>query len=107
MRMIDFAPGTESDLHRSMSLVVGTCCEGEMEFSVGNGEKRIMRPGDVSVNRAVMHKWRNVSKDKPARMLYFMLDVEPVVVNGKALDFDMGVLADEYAKYAKGEGSNK
>jgi len=107
VRMIDFAPGAGSELHRSLCLVVGTCCEGEMEFGLSSGEKRIMRPGDVSVNRAAMHKWRNVSKDKPARMLYFMLDVKPVIINGKALDFDMGPLADEYAKYNEGEGYYK
>jgi len=78
-----------------------------MEFALESGEKRIMRPGDVSVNRAAMHKWRNISTEKPARMLYFMLDVKPVIVNGKALDFDMGVLLDEYASYKEGEGTNK
>lgn len=105
--MIDFAPGTESNLHRSLSCVIGTCCEGEMEFSLGSGEKRIMRPGDVSINRAAMHKWRNLSNEKPARMLYILLDVEPVMVQGKALDFDMGYLMKEYADYAEGEGANK
>jgi quercetin dioxygenase-like cupin family protein len=107
VRMIDFAPGTESNLHRSLSLVIGTCCEGEMEFSLGSGEKRIMRPGDVSINRAAMHKWRNLSNEKSARMLYILLDVEPVIVNGKALDFDMGYLMKEYADYAENEGANK
>lgn len=105
--MIDFAPGTASDLHRSLSLVFGTCCEGEMEITLGSGEKRIMRPGDVSINRAAMHMWRNTSDTKPARMLYFLLDVEPVIVKGKALQFDMGVLMDEYAKYTDGEGPDK
>lgn len=107
VRMIDFAPGAGSELHRSLCLVVGTCCEGEMEFSLSGGEKRIMRPGDVSVNRAAMHAWRNVSPDKPARMLYFMLDVKPVIVNGKPLGFDMGPLADEYAEYEEGQGYSK
>lgn len=106
VRMIDFAPGVESNLHRSLSLVIGTCCEGEMEFSLGSGEKRIMRPGDVSVNRAAMHKWRNVSQDKPSRMLYILLDVEPVLIKGKPLDFDMGYLLKEYAEYPEGEGAN-
>jgi len=78
-----------------------------MEFGLSSGEKRIMRPGDVSVNRAAMHKWRNISNEKPARMLYFMLDVKPVIINGKALDFDMGPLADEYAEYNEGEGYKK
>lgn len=80
-----------------------------MEFSLSGGasEKRIMRPGDVSVNRAAMHKWRNTSSTKPARVLYFLMDVEPVIVNGKALEFDVGRLMDEYAQYGEGEGPNR
>ena len=104
--MIDFAPGTESDFHRSICLAIGTISEGELELSLSSGEKRIMRPGDVSVNRATMHKWRNVSNEKPARILFILLDVKPVIVNGKSLDFQVGALMDEYAKYGEGEGPN-
>ncbi|KAI0547919.1 hypothetical protein F4679DRAFT_552566 [Xylaria curta] len=99
VRMIDFAPGVESEFHRSLCCVIGTVCEGELEFSLSGGEKRIMRPGDVSVNRAAMHKWRNLSPDKPARILYVLLDVKPVIVNGKALEIDVGRLINEYAEY--------
>lgn len=105
--MIDFTPGAASDMHRALTLGIGTVCEGEIELSLGGGEKRVLRPGDVSVNRGAMHKWRNVSNDKPARMLFIMLDIKPLVVNGKTLEFEMGELMDEYAKYAEGEGPNK
>ena len=94
--MIDFAPGAESNMHRAVALGLGTVCEGEVELGLDSGETRIMKPGDVSINRAGNHKWRNVSKTESARMLYFMFDVDPVVVNGKKLKFDMGYLADEY-----------
>ena len=100
VRMIDFSPGSESNMHRAVCCGVGTVCEGEFELSLDSGEARIMRPGDVSINRGAMHKWRNVSPDKPGRMLYFLLDVEPVIVQGKALQFDMGYLGKEYAEYA-------
>ena len=96
VRLIDFAPGTESNLHRSLSLVYGICCEGELEISTDSEERRIMRPGDVSVNRAGMHKWRNCSKTSPARMVYVLLDVKPTVVNGKVLEEDLGYLGKEY-----------
>ncbi|KAJ8129630.1 hypothetical protein O1611_g4003 [Lasiodiplodia mahajangana] len=107
VRMIDFSPGGASDLHRALCLGIGTVCEGEVELTLGSGEKRILRPGDVSINRGAMHKWRNVSNEKPARMLFTMLDVEPIVVNGKTLEFEMGELMNEYAEYAEGEGPNK
>ncbi|KAI1113131.1 hypothetical protein F5Y14DRAFT_452360 [Nemania sp. NC0429] len=104
VRMVDFAPGTESTLHRALALSIGTVCEGAVELSLDSGEKRILQPGDVSVNRGAMHRWRNTSKEKPARMLFVMLDVKPIVVNGKTLEFEMGKLMDEYAKYKDGEG---
>ncbi|KAI5861111.1 cupin domain-containing protein [Durotheca rogersii] len=107
VRMIDFAPGTESNMHRALTLGIGTVCEGEVELSVDSGEKRVLRPGDVSINRGAMHRWRNTSSDKPARMIFTMLDVEPIIVNGKALEFDMGYLMKEYSEYADGEGPNK
>ncbi|KAH9427853.1 hypothetical protein MCOR02_011352 [Pyricularia oryzae] len=108
VRMIDFAPGSESNMHRAVCLGIGTVCEGEVELSLGgSGESRVMRPGDVSINRGAMHRWRNISADKPARMLYVLLDVEPIVVNGKTLEFEMGRLMQEYSEYKEGEGDNK
>ncbi|KAI0154650.1 hypothetical protein GGR57DRAFT_502398 [Xylariaceae sp. FL1272] len=106
-RMIDFSPGGKSDLHRALCLGIGTVCEGEVELTLGSGEKRVLRPGDVSINRGAMHMWRNVSDHKPARMLFIMLDVEPIFVNGKKVEFEMGKLMDEYAEYAEGEGPNR
>ncbi|KAF2014388.1 hypothetical protein BU24DRAFT_213615 [Aaosphaeria arxii CBS 175.79] len=96
VRTIDFAPGAESIMHRAITLGVGTVCEGEFEFSLDSGEKRIMRPGDVSVNRGTMHKWKNLSETKSARMIYFLVDVEPLYVNGKKLEMEMGTLGNDY-----------
>ena len=105
--MIDFAPGCKSNMHRALCMGIGTVCEGEVELTLGSGEKRILKPGDVSINRGAMHQWRNVSEDKPARMLYTLLDINPLIVNGKQLDFDMGYLMKEYAEYDEGTGDKK
>lgn len=106
-RMIDFVPGAASNMHRALTLGIGTVCEGEIELTLGSGQKRILRPGDVSINRGAMHQWRNTSNEKSARMLFIMLDVKPIIVKGKALEFEMGELMKEYAEYADGEGPNK
>ncbi|KAF5643487.1 cupin [Fusarium tjaetaba] len=84
VRLVDFAPGGESNMHRALSLGIGTVCEGEVELSLSED-----------------------GKEKPARVLFVMLDVEPVFVNGKALEFDMGELMKEYGDYKEGEGANK
>jgi len=95
-RMIDFAPGVSSNLHRSIALVYGVVIQGEFEVSLSGGEARKMLPGDTIVNRSGMHRWRNASAIEPGRMLFVLLDVNPVVVNGRELEFDLGVLGDAY-----------
>ncbi|RYP20628.1 hypothetical protein DL765_002699 [Monosporascus sp. GIB2] len=99
VRLIDFAPGLESPMHRAMSLDYGVVIEGEFEITLDSGESRIMRPGDISVQRATFHKWRNCSKDKPGRMLFILLDVQPFSVNGVEIKEDLGDLASEYEKH--------
>ncbi|KAL9046413.1 MAG: hypothetical protein Q9214_000746, partial [Letrouitia sp. 1 TL-2023] len=96
VRMIDFGPGISSNMHRSVALVYGVVIQGEFEVSVNSGESRKMLPGDTIVNRAGMHRWRNTSPTQPGRMLFVLLDVRPVVVKGKELEFDLGELAPAY-----------
>ena len=95
--MIDFAPGVESPMHRAMSVDYGVVIEGEFELTLSSGESRIMKPGDVSVNRATMHKWRNCDDERSGRMLFILLDCKPFEVNGKMVQQDLGDLAGEYA----------
>ncbi|KAI9046243.1 cupin domain-containing protein [Aspergillus affinis] len=96
IRTIDFAPGVESNLHRSIGIGYGVVTHGVMELSLDSGEKRLMYPGDVSVNRAGMHRWRNVSESQPARMVYFLVGVTNATAAGKPLEEDLGYLAKEY-----------
>ncbi|KAI5785822.1 hypothetical protein EDC01DRAFT_750238 [Geopyxis carbonaria] len=95
-RMVDFAPGVESPLHRALSIDYGVMIEGEMELRLDSGETRIMKPGDVSVNRGGAHVWRNVSDTKPARMIFILLDIKPLIVNGKPLEQFLGALESDY-----------
>lgn len=47
-RLIDFAPGMESPIHRAMSLDYGVVIEGKFLFSLDSGESKVMLPGDCS-----------------------------------------------------------
>ena len=100
VRMIDFAPGVESNAHRALTLGYGCVIEGEFELELDSGEKRLMKPGDVSVNRATVHTWRNMLMDKPGRILYVLLPIEPLKVNGNLVTQDMGALAASYPQDA-------
>ncbi|PYI20859.1 NAD(P)-binding protein [Aspergillus violaceofuscus CBS 115571] len=97
-RLIDFAPGVESPLHRAVSLDYGVVIEGVFKLVLDSGEERLMRPGDTCVNRATAHKWINVTGNGtlPGRMLFILLDVNPVFAGGKQLEGYLGTLAKDY-----------
>ena len=76
-RLIDFASGIESPIHRAISIDYGVVVEGEFKLSLDSGGIRFMHPGDRSVNRACNQKWRNVSQTRNGRMLFVLLDVQP------------------------------
>jgi quercetin dioxygenase-like cupin family protein len=97
--MIDFAPGVESPMHRAVSLDYGVVIEGIFKLVLDSGEERIMRRGDITVQRATAHKWINISGNGllPGRMLFVLLDVNDVYAGGKKLNVYLGALAKEYA----------
>ncbi|KAI1821194.1 hypothetical protein F4861DRAFT_484329 [Xylaria intraflava] len=98
VRMIDFAPGLESPMHRAVSIDYGIVVEGVFELTLDSGETRVMRQGDVSVNRATAHKWKNItgSGTLPGRMMWILLDCKDVIVNGKKVEGFLGELEKEY-----------
>ncbi|KAJ3561106.1 hypothetical protein NPX13_g9072 [Xylaria arbuscula] len=98
VRMIDFAPGLESPMHRAVSLDYGIVVEGVFELVLDSGEKRVMRQGDVSINRAAAHKWKNITGNGtlPGRMMWILLDCKDVYANGQKLEGFLGELEKEY-----------
>lgn len=89
-RIVDFAPGYECVMHRTQSLDYGIVLEGTIEMLLDSGETRTMRRGDVAVQRATMHAWRNPSKDEWARMVFILQECRKVCVNGEELGEDLG-----------------
>ncbi|CAK4032115.1 Hypothetical predicted protein [Lecanosticta acicola] len=92
----------ESPDHRAMSLDYGVVIEGKFELSLPeSGESKIMLPGDCSVNRGCMHKWKNLDEEKSGRMLFILLDVKPYFApNGVELKEELNELAGDYADLA-------
>lgn len=83
-------PGALSPMHRTVSLDYGVVLEGEVELVLDSGETRLMRRGDVAVQRGTNHAWRNASQEAPARMLYVLQEAAPIEIAGKKLDEDYG-----------------
>lgn len=96
--MIDFGPGIESPMHRAISVDYGVVIEGVFELTLDSGETRIMRPGDVSIQRGTSHKWKNLSGNgtMPGRVLWVLLGCTDIVVQGKKIEGFLGALEKEY-----------
>jgi quercetin dioxygenase-like cupin family protein len=83
-------PGAVSPMHRTVSLDYGVVLEGEMELVLDSGETRLLKRGDLAVQRGTLHAWRNTNKTEWARMLYFLQESEPLEVGGAKLGEDYG-----------------
>ncbi|KAI9667673.1 MAG: hypothetical protein M1821_000490 [Bathelium mastoideum] len=93
-RFVDFEPfkqGQPSAMHRTTSVDYGVVLEGQLELTLDSGEQRIMNRGDVCVQRATNHAWRNTSETEWARMMFVLLQSEAAEVGGKKLEEEIGV----------------
>ncbi|KAF4957476.1 hypothetical protein FSARC_11287 [Fusarium sarcochroum] len=94
LRFVDFPPG-KSVMHRTMSIDYGIVLEGEMKLVLGSGESRVMKRGDVAIQRGTKHQWVNTDEAKWARMVFVLQESKPLTVNGIPLEEDLGSLGDE------------
>ena len=69
LRVMDLAPGASSSTHRIISLEDCVLLEGEVELELDSGDREVMGRGDICVQRATNHTWRNTSQIDWARML--------------------------------------
>ncbi|KAJ5731717.1 uncharacterized protein N7483_006225 [Penicillium malachiteum] len=95
-RIVDIQPGALSPMHRTVSLDYGVVLEGEVELVLDSGETRVLKRGDVAVQRGTNHAWRNVTPDivdpstgvktpQWARMLYVLSPAQEMFIGDKKL----------------------
>ncbi|KAM5350315.1 hypothetical protein ACJ41O_006820 [Fusarium nematophilum] len=72
LRYVDIPPRMTSPMHKTVSLDYGVVLEGTVELVLDSGETRLMRRGDICIQRATMHAWKNVSDTEWVRMLYIL-----------------------------------
>ncbi|RVX65793.1 hypothetical protein B0A52_10324 [Exophiala mesophila] len=89
-RWVDLAPNAEPMMHRTQSLDYGVVLEGEVELELDDGSVTRMRKGDLAVQRATMHAWRNPSKTEWARILFVLQDCKPLLVGGARFKEELG-----------------
>ena len=91
LRMVDIAPENTSPMHRTVSLDYGVVLEGEVEAVLDSGETQLLHRGDIVVQRATNHAWRNPHPTNWARMLYVLQEAAPLELpNGQTLGEDYG-----------------
>ncbi|CAP98019.1 hypothetical protein E8E15_011594 [Penicillium rubens] len=88
-RIVDFAPNNDPMIHRTQSLDYGVVLEGSVDMILDSGQVRTLRRGEIAVQRATMHGWRNRSKTHWARMMFVMQHSEPLILGGVALEQDL------------------
>lgn len=89
-RIVDFAPGFDCMMHRTQSLDYGVVLEGSIDLVLDSGETQRMYRGDVAVQRATMHAWKNPSSTEWARMLFVLQHCQKLVLNGQPVKEDLG-----------------
>lgn len=93
LRHVDIPPNTECAMHRTVSLDYGTVLEGEVELLLDSGEKRIMKRGDVAIQRGTMHQWINNSKTEWVRMLFVLQESKPLKIAGQKFEEELSGMA--------------
>lgn len=73
--------GDEGFMHRTRTLDYIYITKGEAEYTVNGGEKKIMKEGDVVVQRAGWHAWKNVSKTKELKLFAVTVGCEGATEN--------------------------
>lgn len=64
--------------------------EGEIELYLDSGEVQVLRRGDIAVQRATLHVWKNSSPTEWARMVFVLQDSQPLTVGGQVLNEELG-----------------
>jgi quercetin dioxygenase-like cupin family protein len=85
IRVVDMLPGCESPMHRTNSLDYGIVISGKLELELDDGEKTLLGPGDIVIQRGTMHLWRNPSDSEVCRIVFVLTEATPVEVNGQPL----------------------
>jgi len=55
-----------------------------------DGHKTLLKRGDVAVQRATKHAWRNPSTTEWTRMIFVLQDIKTLTVAGERVGEDLG-----------------
>jgi hypothetical protein len=73
LRVLEFPAGLELPLHSTDSVDYLICLEGSIDMLLDDGASVHLQAGDVLIQRATAHGWRN-SSGKPCRLAFMLVD---------------------------------
>ncbi|MGN6718504.1 MAG: cupin domain-containing protein [Candidatus Binatia bacterium] len=82
-RVVEFAPGVASRVHRTDSIDYAVVISGEIDMELDNSVVHV-KAGDVLVQRGTIHNWVNRG-NAPCVIAFVLIDAKPVEVGGKVL----------------------
>ncbi|CAI7594074.1 unnamed protein product [Penicillium pancosmium] len=87
--IIEVPPGSAVPMHRTETLDYGVIIDGATELVLDSGEKKLMKKGDVFVQRGTAHAWRNVTakEDNFGVLRVFFVQLE----GGKVVSQDLNL----------------
>ncbi|RLM00354.1 hypothetical protein CFD26_108549 [Aspergillus turcosus] len=91
--VIEVPPGSAVPMHRTTTLDYTVIIDGTTELVLDSGEKKILKKGDVIVQRGTAHSWRNVTEKSDnggvLRIFFVFLPIEKVQVESGLIDMDL------------------
>jgi quercetin dioxygenase-like cupin family protein len=90
-RRVDIPPKSGYPMHRTLSLDYGVVVAGTVELILESGEMRTLKAGDTIVQRATVHKWENLSETEWVRLVWVVMPIEPMEIDGQTLKEELRV----------------
>ncbi|KAJ5554271.1 hypothetical protein N7513_004230 [Penicillium frequentans] len=94
--IIEVPPSGTVPMHRTVTVDYGVVIDGTTELVLDSGEKRLLKKGDVFVQRGTAHSWRNMTEKTDnsgiLRVFFVFQPMEPVQLEGgKVLGQDLNL----------------
>jgi quercetin dioxygenase-like cupin family protein len=83
-RIVEFAAGNPSFVHRTESVDYAVVIEGEIDMELDDGESVHLKAGDVLVQRGTVHGWFNRGSEA-CRIAFVLISANPVELAGRVL----------------------
>jgi quercetin dioxygenase-like cupin family protein len=80
-RVIEYAPGVTSRMHRTVTVDYAVVMSGEIEMGLDDGAKVHLKAGDVLVQRGTIHDWINRG-NVPCVMAFVLTAAKPLEIGG-------------------------